>query len=60
MASPLLRFDHVTVAVRDRILLADLDFSLEPGVKAVLCGRSGSGAGRAQSDPGRDGDHCWA
>lgn len=39
----LIRFDHVTVAVRNKILLDDLSFTLCAGDKAVFRGRSGSG-----------------
>ncbi len=41
--SPLIRFDRVTVAVRGKVLLTDLSFAVNPGEKAVLRGRSGSG-----------------
>jgi putative ABC transport system ATP-binding protein len=38
-----IRFDHVTVTLRNKPLLSDISFSLNPGEKAVLQGRSGSG-----------------
>lgn len=41
--SPMIRFDHVTVAVRKKILLSDISFALGAGEKAVFRGRSGSG-----------------
>lgn len=39
----LIRFDHVTITVRDKMLLSDLSFTLNAGEKAVFRGRSGSG-----------------
>ncbi len=39
----LIRFDHVTVTVRNKTLLSDLSFTLNVGEKAVMQGRSGSG-----------------
>lgn len=41
--TPLIRFDHITVVAHGKTLLDGLDFALEPGAKAVLRGRSGSG-----------------
>lgn len=40
---PIIRFDHVSVTVYEKIILSDISFSLFPGQKAVLCGKSGSG-----------------
>ncbi len=40
---PLIEFDHVTITVKDKTLLADISFSLFTGEKAVFCGKSGSG-----------------
>jgi putative ABC transport system ATP-binding protein len=39
----LIRFDHVTVTVHNKILLGDLSFTLNAGAKAVFRGPSGSG-----------------
>lgn len=39
----LLQFDRATVSLRDKSLISDISFSLAPGAKAVLQGRSGSG-----------------
>lgn len=39
----LIQFDLATVALRDKSLMSDISFSLAPGAKAVLQGRSGSG-----------------
>ncbi|MCD2451598.1 ATP-binding cassette domain-containing protein [Methylicorpusculum oleiharenae] len=39
----IIRFDHATVAVRDKIILSDISLTLLPGQKAVLSGKSGSG-----------------
>lgn len=41
--SPIIRFDHVSVTVHEKTILADISFTLFPGEKAVLCGKSGSG-----------------
>lgn len=41
--SPIIRFDHVSVAVHEKTILSDVSFALLPGEKAVLCGKSGSG-----------------
>lgn len=41
--SPILRFDHVSVSVREKTLLSDISFALCSGDKAALCGKSGSG-----------------
>ncbi len=41
--SPIIRFEHVSVIVREKTLLYDINFVLFPGEKAVLCGKSGSG-----------------
>jgi putative ABC transport system ATP-binding protein len=41
--SPLIRFDRVTVISREKTLLSDISFSLYPGQKAAVCGKSGSG-----------------
>jgi putative ABC transport system ATP-binding protein len=40
---PIIRFDHVSVIVHEKTILADISFSLCSGQKAVLCGKSGSG-----------------
>jgi len=40
---PIIRFDHVSVTVREKAILSDISFSLFSGQKAVLCGKSGSG-----------------
>ncbi|MCK9620542.1 MAG: ABC transporter ATP-binding protein [Methylobacter sp.] len=40
---PIIRFDHVSVSVYEKTILSDISFSLFPGQKAVLCGKSGSG-----------------
>jgi putative ABC transport system ATP-binding protein len=40
---PIIRFDHVSVTVREKNILSDISFSLFSGQKAVLCGKSGSG-----------------
>jgi len=40
---PIIRFDHVSVIVHEKTILSDISFSLFPGQKAVLCGKSGSG-----------------
>jgi putative ABC transport system ATP-binding protein len=40
---PIIRFDHVSVTVHEKTILSDISFSLFPGQKAVLCGKSGSG-----------------
>ena len=40
---PIIRFDHVSVTVREKTILSDISFSLFSGQKAVLCGKSGSG-----------------
>lgn len=39
----IIRFDKVSVAVRDKNLLSEVSFTLQAGEKAVLCGKSGSG-----------------
>jgi len=39
----LIRFDHVTITVRNKTLLSNLSFILNAGEKAVFRGRSGSG-----------------
>ncbi|MGZ4991134.1 MAG: ABC transporter ATP-binding protein [Methylobacter sp.] len=41
--SPIIRFDHVSVAAREKTILSDISFALLPGGKAVLTGKSGSG-----------------
>ncbi|CAL1239300.1 ABC transporter ATP-binding protein [Candidatus Methylocalor cossyra] len=43
MSVPLIRFEHVTLAVRSQRLLSDVSFSLASGEKAVVRGRSGAG-----------------
>ncbi len=40
---PIIRFDQVSVTNHEKTLLADISFTLRPGEKAVLCGKSGSG-----------------
>jgi putative ABC transport system ATP-binding protein len=40
---PIIRFDHVSVIAHEKTILSDLSFTLLPGEKAVLCGKSGSG-----------------
>lgn len=41
--NPIIRFDRVSVAVREKTILSNISFALFPGEKAVLCGKSGSG-----------------
>jgi putative ABC transport system ATP-binding protein len=41
--SPIIRFDQVTVTAYEKNILDNISFSLLPGEKAVLCGKSGSG-----------------
>ncbi len=41
--APLLSFDHVTVAYRDRIVLNDISFDLRPGERVALVGPNGAG-----------------
>ncbi|MEQ1620518.1 MAG: ATP-binding cassette domain-containing protein [Methylococcales bacterium] len=41
--SPSIRFDQVSVSVNEKSILSGINFSLFPGEKAVLCGKSGSG-----------------
>ncbi|MGD7035913.1 ATP-binding cassette domain-containing protein [Methylotuvimicrobium buryatense] len=41
--SPIIRFDQVSVAVREKVILSNISFALFPGEKVVLCGKSGSG-----------------
>jgi putative ABC transport system ATP-binding protein len=41
--SPIIRFDHVSVTVHEKIILSDIGFTLLPGEKAALRGKSGSG-----------------
>jgi len=41
--SPIIRFDHVSVAADKKMILSDISFALFPGEKAVLCGKSGAG-----------------
>ncbi|MDO9269923.1 MAG: ATP-binding cassette domain-containing protein [Methylobacter sp.] len=41
--SPIIRFDHVSVIVHEKTILSDISFTLFPGEKAVLSGKSGSG-----------------
>ena len=41
--SPLIRFDQVSVIAREKTILSGISFTLFPGEKAVLCGKSGSG-----------------
>lgn len=40
---PLIRFEQVSVSVQGQPLLSQVTFSLYPGQKAVLCGKSGAG-----------------
>lgn len=40
---PMIRFDRVTVAAREKTILSEISFTLFPGEKAALCGKSGSG-----------------
>ena len=40
---PIIRFDQVSVTIREKTILSNLSFILFPGEKAVLCGKSGSG-----------------
>jgi putative ABC transport system ATP-binding protein len=40
---PLIRFDQVSVTAQQKMILLDISFTLFPGEKAVLCGKSGSG-----------------
>ncbi|MGZ4997665.1 MAG: ABC transporter ATP-binding protein [Methylobacter sp.] len=40
---PIIRFERVSVTVHEKTILSDISFSLFPGQKAVLCGKSGSG-----------------
>ena len=41
--SAIIRFDNVSVCVRDKKILSNVSFTLNFGEKAVLCGLSGSG-----------------
>jgi putative ABC transport system ATP-binding protein len=41
--NPLIRFEQVNVSAQGKTLLTDISFTLQPGDKAVLCGKSGSG-----------------
>ncbi|CCE22313.1 ABC transporter ATP-binding protein [Methylotuvimicrobium alcaliphilum] len=41
--NPIIRFDQVSVAVREKTILSNISFALFPGEKTVLCGKSGSG-----------------
>ena len=41
--TPLIHFDQVTVTAQAKTLLTGINFVLQPGDKAVLCGKSGSG-----------------
>ncbi|MDO8844078.1 ATP-binding cassette domain-containing protein [Methylicorpusculum sp.] len=41
--SAIIRFDHASVAVREKTILTDISLTLLSGDKAVLCGKSGSG-----------------
>jgi putative ABC transport system ATP-binding protein len=41
--TPIIRFDHVSVATREKTILSGISFELFPGEKAVLSGKSGSG-----------------
>lgn len=40
---PIIRYDHVTVSVRNQVILSDLSFTVRAGEKAVFRGRSGAG-----------------
>ncbi|MGZ4981344.1 MAG: ABC transporter ATP-binding protein [Methylobacter sp.] len=40
---PIIRFERVSVTVHEKTILSDISFSLFPGQKALLCGKSGSG-----------------
>ncbi|MFU8787730.1 MAG: ATP-binding cassette domain-containing protein [Methylobacter sp.] len=40
---PIIRFDRVSVVTHDKTILSDISFTLLPGEKAALCGKSGSG-----------------
>ncbi|MGZ8247775.1 ABC transporter ATP-binding protein [Methylomagnum sp.] len=40
---PIIRFDHVSIAIRGKPILTDIAFTLAAGEKAVFRGRSGSG-----------------
>lgn len=39
----IIRFDQVTVAAQEKIILSNISFALRSGEKAALCGKSGSG-----------------
>lgn len=41
--TPIIRFDKVSVTAHEKTILSDISFTLFPGEKAVLCGKSGSG-----------------
>ncbi len=41
--NPIIRFDQVSVSVREKTILSNISFALFPGEKGVLCGKSGSG-----------------
>ena len=41
--SPIIRFDQVSVIARQKTILSNISFTLYPGEKAALCGKSGSG-----------------
>jgi len=42
-SAPLLSFDRVTVAYRDRVVLSDISFDLRPGERVALVGPNGAG-----------------
>ena len=41
--TPIIRFDQVCVTAQAKTILTDISFVLQPGDKAVFCGKSGSG-----------------
>lgn len=41
--SPIIRFDKVSVTAHEKTILSEISFTLFPGEKAALCGKSGSG-----------------
>jgi putative ABC transport system ATP-binding protein len=40
---PIIQFDHVSVTVKEKSILSNINLALFAGDKAVLCGKSGSG-----------------
>ena len=40
---PIIRFDNVTITVQQKIILSAVSFSVYPGQKTLICGKSGAG-----------------